>query len=190
MREHNTLEMKTNAIECPDCGSTGVETRHLRDRFSYGTGPNAVELEAVVPYHKCLDCKFEFTGAGAEDSRHEAICRHLGLMPPSEVVGVRQRYRMTRAVFAEKTRIGEASLARWETGLLIQNAANDNYLYLLCFPDNMQRLESRYSFEKSSNALVPAGVQSRRFRELESSDISAKRRESRNFLNSFRREAA
>jgi hypothetical protein len=35
---------------------------------------------------------------------------------------------MTRAAFAELTRLGDASLARWEKGLLIQNPANDQLL--------------------------------------------------------------
>ena len=50
---------------------------------------------------------------------------------------------MTRAAFAEMTRLGEASLARWEKGLLIQNPANDQLLYLLRFPENVERLRAR-----------------------------------------------
>jgi DNA-binding transcriptional regulator YiaG len=64
-------------------------------------------------------------------------------MTPREVEAVRTRLRMTRAAFADLTRLGEASLARWEKGLLIQNPANDQLLYLLLFPENVERLRSR-----------------------------------------------
>jgi len=71
------------------------------------------------------------------------VCRHLGVMTPRDVEAVRTRLRMTRAAFADLTRLGEASLARWEKGLLIQNPANDQLLYLLLFPENVERLRSR-----------------------------------------------
>ncbi|MGO9274786.1 MAG: type II TA system antitoxin MqsA family protein [Terriglobia bacterium] len=135
---------KIRVRECPNCGSTHVETRTLPDRFQYGSAPKAVELEALVPFRKCADCGFEFTDSDAEDARHEAVCRHLGVMTPSEVRALREEYGLTRAEFAERTRIGEASLARWETGLLIQNRANDNYLYLLRFSESWKRLEDRF----------------------------------------------
>jgi transcriptional regulator with XRE-family HTH domain len=64
-------------------------------------------------------------------------------MIPGEVAEVRKRYELRRDEFAAKTRLGEASLARWESGQLIQNAAYDNYLYLLTFEENMKRLEER-----------------------------------------------
>ena len=50
---------------------------------------------------------------------------------------------MSRAVFSRLTRIGEASLGRWENGLLIQNLAYDHLLYLLTFPENLERLKFR-----------------------------------------------
>jgi len=190
MREHNGIkDLKVSLIDCPNCGSTKVETRKLKDRFQYGSGSKAVELEALVPFHKCADCGFEFTDAEAEDTRHEAICRHLGMMPPIEVVGVRQRYGMTRAAFAEKSRIGEASLARWETGQLIQNAANDNYLYLLCFADNIDRLNARYAFGAFPDKQT-AAVQPPRFRTLESTEISDRQNEAHNFLDPWCRRAS
>lgn len=177
-------------IECPNCGSTKVETRRLKDRFQYGTGSKAVELEALVPFHRCADCGFEFTDAEAEDARHEAICRHLEVMPPIDVVGVRQRYGMTRAAFAAKSRIGEASLARWETGQLIQNAANDNYLYLLCFADNIDRLDARYAFGAFPDEQVRVVVEPPTFRALEPTEVSARRDEARNFLDPWQRRAS
>jgi DNA-binding transcriptional regulator YiaG len=80
-------------------------------------------------------------------------------MTPREVEGIRTRLGMTRAAFAELTRLGEASLARWEKGLLIQNPGNDQLLYLLQFPENVKRLRSRLA---ATDSAARAGSSSRR----------------------------
>jgi putative zinc finger/helix-turn-helix YgiT family protein len=141
--KENTGASKPTNLECPNCDSTNVGTRMTLTKFNYGSGNRAVELETQIPFRKCNNCGFEYTDSEAEDLRHEAICRFLGVMTPAEVVGVRKQYELTRAEFAQKSRIGEASLARWETGELIQNAAYDDYLYLLSFPENIERLNDR-----------------------------------------------
>jgi|SRR5262249_13451348 len=144
MRRHRS-ESTPKVFECPNCGSARVETEVINDKFQYGSGDGSVELEVSVPLRKCLDCHFEYTDSETEDLRHEAVCRHLGLMSPREIAGLRKAYGLTRAQFAEISRIGEASLARWETGEVIQNPGNDAYLYLLSFPENLEHLKKRYA---------------------------------------------
>lgn len=180
MREHDTnTEAKSTLVKCPNCGSGRVDTHRQADLFAYGAGDDAIQLSAVIPFRECRECGFEFTGAEAEDARHDAICRHLGVMTPAEVTDVRRQYEMSRAAFAEKSRLGEASIGRWETGLLIQNAANDNYLYLLSFRENMDRLEWRQSCDQL--ATEESAIQNRisRFRELTQSSSTPQQR---NFL--------
>src|SRR4051812_48974401 len=94
-----SFERNRKKLECPDCGSTQVETQLIKDRFQYGSGPKAVELEALVPFRKCIDCGFEYTDSEAEDSRHEAICRHLKVMAPAQIIELRRQYSLSRAVF-------------------------------------------------------------------------------------------
>src|SRR6266540_2967640 len=106
--------------QCPQCGQHTVETRTEHDMFRYGTGDAAVDLNALVPVHRCTSCGFEYTDAAAEEARHEAVCRHLGILNPRQVIGIRKFYGLTRAEFAAVTRFGEASLARWETGAITQ----------------------------------------------------------------------
>ena len=159
-------EANSTLIKCPSCGSNRVSTHRQTDLFPYGSGNAAVELSAVIPFRECAECGFEFTDAEAEDARHEAICRHLGVMTPGEVADVRHHYEMTRAAFAERSRIGEASLARWETGQLIQNPANDNYLYLLSFKQNMDRLAWRRSCDRLSTEEPTNRPTLSRFREV------------------------
>jgi len=48
----------------------------------------------------------------------------------------------TREAFAAATGIGIASLARWESGALIQSPAYDRYLRLLAYLDVRERLST------------------------------------------------
>ena len=130
-------------IECPMCEDKNVKTTIEKETFTYGDGAEAVELTVSVPVRTCTSCGFQFTDDIAEEIRHEAVCRYLGVMSPREIQRVRKAYEMSRAEFARLTRIGEASLARWESGQLIQNPAYDQFLYLLTFPENVERLKSR-----------------------------------------------
>jgi putative zinc finger/helix-turn-helix YgiT family protein len=174
--------LKPKVFECPNCGSMRIDTRIIKDKFQYGSGAKAVELEALVPFRKCPDCGFEFTDSEAEDLRHEAVCRHLGVMTPTEIFALRKNYGLTRAEFAERSRIGEASLARWETGELIPNPANDCYLYLLSFPENLERLENRYRVQPVRNALRKAARQlGSRFKALDEATTTEKCQEARDF---------
>lgn len=131
---------RRNTPRCANCGSVNVSTSMEADRFTHGVGADAAELSVVVPVRTCSDCGTQFTDEEAERLRHEAVCRHLGLLTPSEIRDVRISYGMRRAEFANVTKLGEATLARWESGATLPNAANDRYLRLLRFPENLARL--------------------------------------------------
>lgn len=125
---------------CPNCGQGAVHSELLVDKFTYSHGEEPVELSATVLLHRCAACGFEFTDGSADDARHGAICNYLGVHPPKAIVALRETYELSRSQFAQLTRLGEASIARWERGELIQNAAYDQFLYLLRFQENVQRL--------------------------------------------------
>ena len=144
--------MRDDEITCAVCGSNNLSRRMEVDEFEYGAGEGAVSLSANVVVFACDDCDFEFTGPSAEVVRHEAVCRHLGVMTPSEIRDLRGRYGMSRQSFASITRLGAASIARWEAGSLLQNRAYDSLLYLLCFEDNLRRLRSRHTAAVSGNS--------------------------------------
>ena len=135
--------MKNFEVICPSCGKSKFTISDKDERFVYGCDDDAVELTAVVPVHTCESCEFQFTRGDAEDIRHEAVCRHLGRMPPSKIKALRNANNLSRADFAALTGIGSASLSRWESGHLIQGAAHDNLLYLLLDKSNLERLAAR-----------------------------------------------
>jgi putative zinc finger/helix-turn-helix YgiT family protein len=133
-----------NSLSCPSCGHGPVQTTQVEHKFLYGDGDKGVELSATVPLRRCPECEVEFFDSAAESIQHEAVCRHLGVMTPAEVQALRRICGpLSRGEFARITRLGEATIGRWERGELIQNAANDQLLYLLTFPENLTRLRDR-----------------------------------------------
>lgn len=145
--ENNNLIVSASSDEklsCPECGSERITTEEIDHRFPYGQEEAAIELSARIPVRRCEECGDEFLDYKAQDLMHEAVCRHLHVMTPSEVVAIRKKHRgLSRAEFARVTRLGEATIGRWERGQLIQNAAYDQFLYLLTFPENFARLLKR-----------------------------------------------
>jgi transcriptional regulator with XRE-family HTH domain len=76
-------------------------------------------------------------------------------LSPGEIVGLRHRHGLSRAEFAKLTKLGEATLGRWERGTLKPNAAYDMYLRLLSFDENMRRLGLLPAPQSSGLRYVP-----------------------------------
>ena len=151
--------------ECPQCGIGRVTTSQHRHTFTYGSEESAVELTVDAPLLRCTSCGFEYLDEEAEKLKHEAVCRHFGVLSPAEIRGIREDHQMTRAWFAEVTGLGEASLNRWENGLTIQTQGNDRYIRLLALPGIIQHLED---LARRGSCLQPASCAGEnRFRTLE-----------------------
>lgn len=133
----------TGSSICGECGSSNVEESWQDYTFPYGIGDKSVELSCKVPVKSCKDCGFIFIDGDAEDYCHAEVCRHLGVLPPLQIRSLRDLYEMTQAEFSAITKLGEATLSRWERGAVVQNQAYDNYLYLLGFSENMEKLFDR-----------------------------------------------
>lgn len=125
-----TLESPIETRLCPDCDCPMGQTTK-RQSFLHGTASDEVELTAEVPIWHCPSCDFESAGGGAEELRHEAVCRHFRLLTPREIRCLREAHGLSQAQFAAATGIGLASIKRWETGALLQNVAADNLLRLI-----------------------------------------------------------
>lgn len=162
--------------ECPQCGKDSITTRWMLDSFKYGTGDSAVTLQVDLPVRRCRACDLRFLDHEGERLRHEAVCRHLGVLSPAEIFGIRKVYGMSRAAFAEVSGLGEATLSRWESGAVIQNLANDRYLRLLSLPGVMASLKEQNTLKYVSQS----GFRNRtRFRVL--TDLEELRKSQRNF---------
>ena len=131
---------------CDMCGITGLRTELVRDPFIYGAGDAGVELAVDIPVRTCSSCG-SYTDDQAEDIRHDEVCRHLGVLTPTEIRELRAKYGLSRAELARITGLGESSIARWETRDIIQNFGNDRYLRLLRDPAIFLRAKSLASSE-------------------------------------------
>ena len=69
---------------CDMCGTPGLKTELVRDPFIYGAGDDGVELVVEIPVRTCSSCG-QYTDDQAEDIRHDAVCRHLGVLTPTEI---------------------------------------------------------------------------------------------------------
>lgn len=164
----HSLDRVARDLVCPLCDGESIVTSQHSDTFNYGSGDSAVTLHVDLPVHRCAECEFEFVDHEGERLRHEAVCRHLGVLSPAEVRSVREHHGMARATFAQITGLGEATLGRWENGAVVQNRANDLYLRLISTPWIMSRLQSLAAPEPTlSKGTV---VISQRFRSLDVSE--------------------
>lgn len=143
MNSQKTENKSAQEYVCCECGSHNIETIWQDHTFPYGVGDQCVQLTCKVPVRNCKGCDFSFMDDEAEDLRHEEVCRHLGVMSPARIKSLRELHRMNQTEFAALTKLGEATLSRWERGVVIQNQANDNYLYLLGFDANIALLAKR-----------------------------------------------
>ena len=123
-REQSTTQV------CDECGRP--ETTTWRDHtFVYGAGDAAVELAVRLPVRRCGHCDLDYLDDEGEGLKHEAVCRHLGVLTPKEIRGIRGCLGLSRSALAKLTGIGEASLSRWENGIKIQTPGYDRYLRLV-----------------------------------------------------------
>lgn len=126
-------------IRCPQCESLS-RTEDIDEIVPYQDGEQTIELHVLVPVHICVECGFEFTDEVGEGLRHAAVCKYKGVLSPSDIREIRGS--MSRTEFGRITGLGAATLARWESGSIIQNTANDRFLRLLRIARNMDFLRS------------------------------------------------
>lgn len=167
--ETNNSNSLDKISACPDCDGRDVDTQLINHHFEYGngSGDSVITLTATIPLRKCRDCGAEYLDAEAEELMHAAVCHHLGIMAPAEVRAIRQQSgKLSRAEFARITGLGEATIGRWERGELIQNTANDRFLFLLTFPENLLRLRERLDRKRSESIISSSAAPQARFRAL------------------------
>ena len=152
----------TQKVPCFECDEpAGTDWR--KHTFTYGSGAGAVDLTVEIPIRTCGSCGFEFLDHEAEILKHEAVCAHLGVLSPTAIRGIRRMHdNMSRASFSKVTGLGEATLNRWENGILIQNRANDRYLRLLASRANVQAMERLDS--EATRSLPHSDANASRFR--------------------------
>ena len=162
-------------LECPECGEHAVATVLTPHTFTYGRGKEAVQITAELPMRSCGHCRFQYLDKAGQDAQHEAVCHYLRVMTPRQIKAMREYHGLSRAELATLTGLGEATIARWERGAFIQNLANDLYLRLVGFHDNLQRLRRLTAGDPSLE--LPTSEQGRPTFSALSDECAAKLRE-------------
>src|SRR5665213_785948 len=140
MRLENQVE---TCLRCPVCNRGRLHPMVVTERFPYeDDGKEVMVVAENVPVERCdnPECGEQLSGPDAASIRHMAICRALGLLTPSDIRAIRDRLNLTQAEFARLTRLGEATICRWERGRLLQNPAMDRYLRLIASGEDNVRL--------------------------------------------------
>jgi len=122
--------IQQSATKCPECGKGQLLpfTRTEEFEFDLGGGEMVKVRAENVPIQKCDNCGTVLTGPDAARVQHEAICRAAGLMTPSEIKELREKFAWTQQHLAELTDFGVATLSRWERGRLLPNRSNSKIL--------------------------------------------------------------
>jgi putative zinc finger/helix-turn-helix YgiT family protein len=110
---------------CAVCDGGHATLSVVRQEFRYGSGDAAPLLHADVSVWHCDGCDEEYVDSDAEDQQHAAVCRFLGRATPDEIKSMRAEMGLNQQQFADRLMCGIASVKRWETGAVIQNAAVD-----------------------------------------------------------------
>lgn len=121
--------------------SQTIRAKHLMDNATT-LADAAAKLRKTAEYLEQMETDgWQLTEPVTDDYGFiERSARTDDRLTEAEIVQIRKRWGLSREKFAKLTGIGEASLARWEGGYLVQNAAMDNYLRLLDHQENIQRL--------------------------------------------------
>lgn len=124
---------------CPDCGHGPLERRRVRHTWHEGVDEKreyAADLDVVA----CPSCGCEVIDEYARRQQHEVWCRENGLLGPAEIRALRKSLGLSTESFAALLGVGQASISRWERGILVQNVANDRLMKLLRIGGNVREL--------------------------------------------------
>ena len=159
----STVEEQEIASEgCVECGGSRIIERVRQQTFPYLSGGKQVDITASIPIFVCEDCGYAFFGQRGEEARQNAICRFLGVQTPKEIEQVREAAGLARAQFCEISGFGIASLQRWESGATTQSLSSDRLIYLLRFPENLERLRQRnaagFDVPRTSDRMVTSVI--------------------------------
>jgi YgiT-type zinc finger domain-containing protein len=163
----------SNAACCPACKSKNVNELIESESFPYGE--DSVEITAQVPVLRCGECDFAYTDHRAEKIRHAAVCEHVGLLSPDEILDIRKnRLNMSRDAFHAAYGLSSASVERWENGKLFQNEAADTLIRALRDPVVARHLDRRVAhLQPVSTLRIEDNVICGRFPRLETSPARA-----------------
>src|SRR4051812_2013872 len=115
--------------KCPECEHGHLVPFTRDEEFDYDLGDETIKVIARdVPVERCNSCGTIASGPAAARVRHEAVCRAAGLLTPSEIKALREKFGWSQQHLADLTDFGIATISRWERGRLLPNRSNNKVL--------------------------------------------------------------
>jgi putative zinc finger/helix-turn-helix YgiT family protein len=112
---------------CPSCDAVENPFRSTLRKTKQEYRGEILEVE--TPALKCKECEFHLLAPGHLDAIRittaNAYRRKHGLLTAGEIIQRRKAMGMSQRRFAQYLEVGEASVKRWESGLLVQDKASD-----------------------------------------------------------------
>lgn len=135
---------------CPVCGKEQETEVIEKEEVSTVRGD---EIKALARIRVCSVCGEELFDEELEEENIQRVYdiyrKKHGILSPEEIKNIRESYGLSQRAFAKLLGIGEASIARYETGALPEKSLS-NMIMLLKDPKNMEKL-----LEKNEKALTP-----------------------------------
>jgi putative zinc finger/helix-turn-helix YgiT family protein len=135
---------------CPVCGIERDTEVIEREEVSNIRGD---EIRTISKIRICSVCKEELFDEDLDEENikraYDVYRERHGILSPEEIKNIRESYGLSQRAFAKLLGIGEASIARYETGALPEKSLS-NMIMLLKDPKNMEKL-----LEKNEKALTP-----------------------------------
>lgn len=125
---------------CPVCGIEQETEIIEKEEASNVRGD---EIKALARIRVCSVCGEELFDEELEEGNikkvYDIYRKKHGILLPEEIRNIRESYGLSQRAFAKLLGIGEASIARYETGALPEKSLS-NMLMLLKDPKNMEKL--------------------------------------------------
>lgn len=126
-----TRLLKPYPWKCGECGKRAVQPEKIDYSMTIEDGGRAHEVEVRnLQAARCVACGEVVLDDQANEHISDAVRAHLGLLTPTQIRQNRERLGLTNQQLAGAVAIGEASLARLESGGQIQPCALDRLLRL------------------------------------------------------------
>ncbi|EIV99918.1 type II toxin-antitoxin system MqsA family antitoxin [Thermoanaerobacter siderophilus] len=125
---------------CPVCGKEQETEVIEKEEVSNIRGD---EIKALARIRICSICGEELFDEELEEENIQRVYdiyrKKHGILSPDEIKNIRESYGLSQRAFAKLLGIGEASIARYETGALPEKSLS-NMIMLLKDPKNMEKL--------------------------------------------------
>jgi putative zinc finger/helix-turn-helix YgiT family protein len=140
-------EVPPTGTRCPECGQGQLVPLSRTEEFDFDLGEETVRVRAEnVPVEKCDQCGEVLSGPAAAKVRHEAVCRAVGFLTPTEYRVIREGLGWSQQYLADLTGFGVATVSRSERGRQLPNRSyNEVLLALRDCPPFREYLQERHA---------------------------------------------